>query len=88
MGIAGLELSKVNTVEFVYQEHNLGSATMAQSIFKNELRKAGVTKVAARQTAANEQPIDIIACENMIGGSQFLKKEVYKTFRSTTTRVC
>ncbi len=34
--------------------------------------------IAARQTAANAQPIDIIACENMIGGSQFLKKEVYK----------
>ena len=61
MGIAGLELSKVNTVEFVYQEHNLGSATMAQSIFKNELHKAGVTKVAVGKVAVNEiQDVDSI----------------------------
>jgi mannitol-1-phosphate 5-dehydrogenase len=26
----------------------------------------------------NHEPLDVIACENMIGGSQFLKKEVYK----------
>lgn len=61
MGIAGLELSKVNTVEFVYQEHNLGSATMAQSIFKNELHKAGVTQIAVGKVAVNEiQDVDSI----------------------------
>ena len=26
----------------------------------------------------NHQPLDVVACENMIGGSQFLKEEVYK----------
>ena len=61
MGIAGLELSKINTVEFVYQEHNLGSATMAQSIFKNELHKTGVTQVAVGKVAVNEiQDVDSI----------------------------
>ena len=35
--------------------------------------------ITARMTAKNTQPLDVIACENMIGGSQFLKDEVYKT---------
>lgn len=33
--------------------------------------------IKARQAENNLQPIDVIACENMIGGSQNLKKEVY-----------
>lgn len=33
--------------------------------------------IKARQKAAKTTPIDVIACENMIGGSQNLKKEVY-----------
>ncbi|BDR59977.1 mannitol-1-phosphate 5-dehydrogenase [Lactobacillus xylocopicola] len=34
--------------------------------------------INARKDKGNEQKIDIIACENMIGGSQLLKQEVYK----------
>ncbi|KMO61327.1 mannitol-1-phosphate 5-dehydrogenase, partial [Lacticaseibacillus rhamnosus] len=44
----------------------------------------------ARAAANNHQPLDVIACENMIGGSQSLKKSVYehlddagKTFADT-----
>ncbi|MBQ0837960.1 mannitol-1-phosphate 5-dehydrogenase [Lactiplantibacillus plantarum] len=33
--------------------------------------------IRARQNAAKTTPVDVIACENMIGGSQNLKKEVY-----------
>ncbi|MFT8425554.1 MAG: mannitol-1-phosphate 5-dehydrogenase [Liquorilactobacillus sp.] len=33
--------------------------------------------IVARKSAGNESKIDVIACENMIGGSQNLKKEVY-----------
>lgn len=36
--------------------------------------------IAARRKANNKQPIDMIACENMIGGSQSLKREVYSHF--------
>ena len=34
--------------------------------------------IVARKNKKIDQPIDVIACENMIGGSQLLKKEVYK----------
>ncbi|GAF40519.1 mannitol-1-phosphate 5-dehydrogenase [Agrilactobacillus composti DSM 18527 = JCM 14202] len=34
--------------------------------------------ISARLANNNTQPLDVIACENMIGGSQFLKGEVYK----------
>lgn len=34
--------------------------------------------IEARQAAGNTQPIDVLACENMIGGSAFLKEEVKK----------
>lgn len=34
--------------------------------------------IQARKTSGNKQPIDVLACENMIGGSQFLKGEVSK----------
>lgn len=34
--------------------------------------------IAARKDRGNKQKIDVIACENMIGGSQLLKAEVYK----------
>lgn len=34
--------------------------------------------LTARLAAGNEQPLDVIACENMIGGSEHLKEEVYK----------
>ncbi|KRN32048.1 mannitol-1-phosphate 5-dehydrogenase [Liquorilactobacillus mali] len=33
--------------------------------------------IVARKAAGNKNKIDVIACENMIGGSQNLKKEVY-----------
>ncbi|GBG95843.1 mannitol-1-phosphate 5-dehydrogenase [Ligilactobacillus salitolerans] len=35
--------------------------------------------LAARKAQGNEQKIDVIACENMIGGSAHLKEEVYKS---------
>lgn len=34
--------------------------------------------IKARAKANDETKLDVIACENMIGGSQFLKSEVYK----------
>ena len=34
--------------------------------------------IQARHSSGNTEPIDILACENMIGGSQFLYKEVEK----------
>ena len=33
--------------------------------------------IKARKDADNKQTLDVIACENMIGGSQHLKEEVY-----------
>ncbi|WP_099974519.1 mannitol-1-phosphate 5-dehydrogenase [Lactobacillus terrae] len=43
--------------------------------FIAELIAQGITE---RKDNNNENPLDIVACENMIGGSQFLKDEVYK----------
>ena len=34
--------------------------------------------IEARQTAGNLAPLDVLACENMIGGSEFLYEEVKK----------
>lgn len=34
--------------------------------------------IEARQAAGNQQPLDVLACENMIGGSAFLYEEVKK----------
>ncbi|WP_128836843.1 mannitol-1-phosphate 5-dehydrogenase, partial [Streptococcus sp. DD11] len=34
--------------------------------------------IEARRAAGNTQPLDVLACENMIGGSQFLYQEVKK----------
>lgn len=34
--------------------------------------------IEARRSSGNQQPLDILACENMIGGSQFLYQEVQK----------
>lgn len=34
--------------------------------------------IEARQAAGNTQPLDVLACENMIGGSAFLYEEVKK----------
>ncbi|MED5805976.1 mannitol-1-phosphate 5-dehydrogenase [Streptococcus anginosus] len=34
--------------------------------------------IEARQAVGNTQPLDVLACENMIGGSQFLYQEVKK----------
>lgn len=34
--------------------------------------------IKERKQAGKTQPLDVIACENMIGGSQFLKQEVYR----------
>lgn len=34
--------------------------------------------IEARQAAGNHQPLDVLACENMIGGSAFLFEEVKK----------
>ncbi|MBA1392491.1 mannitol-1-phosphate 5-dehydrogenase [Lactobacillus sp. XV13L] len=39
--------------------------------------------ISARKSQGNEQKIDVIACENMIGGSQLLKEEVYKHLEDT-----
>ena len=39
--------------------------------------------IVARKNANNEQKLDVIACENMIGGSQLLKAEVYKHLEDT-----
>ena len=33
--------------------------------------------MVSRKDADNKQTLDVIACENMIGGSQHLKEEVY-----------
>lgn len=33
--------------------------------------------IEARKAAGSKAPLDVVACENMIGGSQFLKKQVY-----------
>ncbi|WP_390409898.1 mannitol-1-phosphate 5-dehydrogenase [Lacticaseibacillus jixiensis] len=33
--------------------------------------------IQARQAAGLKAPLDVVACENMIGGSQFLKEQVY-----------
>ncbi|KXT78659.1 mannitol-1-phosphate 5-dehydrogenase [Streptococcus sp. DD13] len=38
--------------------------------------------IEARRQSGNHQAIDVLACENMIGGSQFLKKEVEKYLSS------
>ncbi|RMI77520.1 mannitol-1-phosphate 5-dehydrogenase [Streptococcus iniae] len=43
--------------------------------FIAELIAKGIQK---RQAQGNKQPIDVLACENMIGGSQFLLEEVSK----------
>lgn len=42
--------------------------------------------IQARQAAGNTKPLDVIACENMIGGSEFLKTKVdaYLTAADTT----
>ena len=34
--------------------------------------------IEARQAAGNQAPLDVLACENMIGGSEFLYEEVKK----------
>ncbi|HDR3342217.1 TPA: mannitol-1-phosphate 5-dehydrogenase, partial [Bacillus anthracis] len=34
--------------------------------------------IEARKAAGNNTPIDVLACENMIGGSQYLYQEVKK----------
>ena len=34
--------------------------------------------IEARQVAGNQAPLDVLACENMIGGSEFLYEEVKK----------
>ncbi|WP_416353057.1 mannitol-1-phosphate 5-dehydrogenase [Agrilactobacillus fermenti] len=39
--------------------------------------------IKARQQQGNQTTLDVIACENMIGGSQFLKGEVYKHLDAT-----
>ncbi len=38
--------------------------------------------IAERKNQDNKQKIDVIACENMIGGSQLLKTEVYKHLKT------
>jgi mannitol-1-phosphate 5-dehydrogenase len=40
--------------------------------------------VIARERSGNRKPCDIIACENMIGGSEFLKEEVSKILKEET----
>ncbi len=40
--------------------------------------------IKLRRKTDNYQKIDVIACENMIGGSQFLKNEVYKHLDAAT----
>ncbi len=40
--------------------------------------------IKLRRKTDNYQKIDVIACENMIGGSQFLKTEVYKHLDAAT----
>ncbi len=40
--------------------------------------------IKLRKETDNYQKIDVIACENMIGGSQFLKNEVYKHLDEAT----
>lgn len=40
--------------------------------------------IKLRRKNDNYQKIDVIACENMIGGSQFLKTEVYKHLDAAT----
>ena len=34
--------------------------------------------IKQRKQAKKMRPLDVIACENMIGGSQFLRQEVYR----------
>lgn len=40
--------------------------------------------IQAREMEGNTTPLDVIACENMIGGSAFLEKEVYKYLPETS----
>ncbi|MFR0959740.1 MAG: mannitol-1-phosphate 5-dehydrogenase, partial [Enterococcus sp.] len=40
--------------------------------------------IQEREMEGNTTPLDIIACENMIGGSAFLEKEVYKYLPETS----
>ncbi len=37
--------------------------------------------IEARRVAGNTQALDVMACENMIGGSQFLYQEIFKSGR-------
>lgn len=39
--------------------------------------------IQKRKSSGSKQPLDIIACENMIGGSSFLKEEVMKQLAGT-----
>lgn len=44
--------------------------------------------ISARKNAGNEEKLDCIACENMIGGSQLLKKEVYQHLNEDEKEYC
>ncbi|KRM36722.1 PTS system mannitol-specific transporter subunit IIBC [Agrilactobacillus composti DSM 18527 = JCM 14202] len=52
--VTNLDAAKIKRVDFIHHDQNIGSATMARSMFKDTLKKADKTDIDVRNVAVGE----------------------------------
>lgn len=49
-----IDVSKIKTIDFIHHDQNVGSATMGRSIFKDDLKKAGIQDIKVQHVSVGE----------------------------------
>jgi PTS system mannitol-specific IIC component len=49
-----IDVSKIKTIDFIHHDQNVGSATMGRSIFKDNMKKAGIKDIKVQHISVGE----------------------------------
>lgn len=49
-----IDVSKIKTIDFIHHDQNVGSATMGRSIFKDNMKKAGIENIKVQHISVGE----------------------------------
>lgn len=49
-----IDVSKIKTIDFIHHDQNVGSATMGRSIFKDDMKKAGIQDIKVQHVSVGE----------------------------------
>ncbi|MQS88913.1 PTS mannitol transporter subunit IICBA [Companilactobacillus mishanensis] len=52
--LQNIDVTKIHTIDFIHHDQNVGSATMGRSIFKDNMKKAGIENVKVQHISVGE----------------------------------